>query len=222
MNEFSRIKFRRWSLSVFLPSGCDKRVSEVESLFRFSIEQKKKKTQIALRLKSDEKTQKLRFSRWNKKSARASIQYREKLAQFLFNIAREFSRFSNKFLDSARDHPQIMSREKNFLVPMKKWEICRLWSPSLFCELKDLFKWNLRSDNQIFIFLPFLGLVLLRCELSFVAFSEFLRKNDRISKHSQNRQPKKKNIWKFVGMIVNFFAGFCYQFLFFAFLETLN
>jgi hypothetical protein len=32
---------------------------------------------------------------------------------------------------------------------------------------------------------------LLRCELSFVAFSEFLRIIDRISKHSQNRQPKK-------------------------------
>jgi hypothetical protein len=59
--------------------------------------------------------------------------------QFLFNIAREFSQFSNKFLDSARDHPQIMSRGKKLACSDGNLEICRLWSPSLFCELKDFF-----------------------------------------------------------------------------------
>jgi hypothetical protein len=84
-----------------------------------------------------------------------------------------------------------MSRvKKTCLFRWKSGNLSTL-EPITFLRIERIFKWNLRSDNQIFIFLPFLGLVLLRCELSFVAFSEFLRIIDRISKHSQNRQPKR-------------------------------
>ncbi len=53
----------------------DAQISEVKSLFCCSIEPKKKNsTRSPKRLTSDEKTQKIRFSRWNRKSARASFQ----------------------------------------------------------------------------------------------------------------------------------------------------
>jgi hypothetical protein len=142
--------------------------------------------------------------------------------QFLFIIAREFSQFFKQIFGLCKgSSTDNVTRKKNLLVPMKSGDLSTL-EPITFLRIERFFRWILRSDNQIFFFfLPFLGLVLLRCELSFVAFSEFLRINDRISKHSQNRQ-QKKNIWKFVEMILNFFAGFCYQFCFFAFLESLN
>ncbi len=69
---------------------CDGQISGVKSLFCCSIETKKKtQRDLQKRLKSDEKTQKIRFSRWKRKSARASLEYREKLTPASSIIARE-------------------------------------------------------------------------------------------------------------------------------------
>jgi hypothetical protein len=68
---------------IWSKSKSKKFVREVKSLFRCSIETKKNSTRSQKRLKSDEKAQKIRFSRWKRKSARASLEYRENSRQLL-------------------------------------------------------------------------------------------------------------------------------------------
>jgi hypothetical protein len=60
--------------------------------------------------------------------------------QFLFNIAREFSQFSNNFLDSARDHPQIMSRGKKLACSDGNLEDLSTLEPITFLRIERFFK----------------------------------------------------------------------------------